>query len=295
MFIDLNTQYVETGQIHVPRIIDADRVVNLRCISEHCLSQWRCKPNAKGEIPSPGSTVMRHLNHPGYFPNNRQWLVDILDFIADPKIIAVVQEVLGDEVLFRTISLFMNPLTPGSDGNWHRDCQFFFDDFDKEKAAILKEGDNLAATRKSSGIQLQVALIPSNHSQFVPGSHRRWDTEDELYIRRSNGLKYATSNLMPGKTVTHQEPGDAAAFHHNGIHRGNYRPELYRRTLMLTYTGMAAERPKDEFSDQPWCAEPGYLDGVKPETKAFFERFIGEYRGFWEKRKGEPKGLVPVF
>lgn len=295
MNIDLNAQYVETGMIFVPRIIDAELVSSLRVIAEHCLCQWRCKANAAGKTPDANESVMRHLNHPGYYPGRREWLATFLDFLADPRIVGVVREVLGDEVLFRASSLFMNPLTQGNDGNWHRDSQFGHLDLEKEKAAVLKEGERLASTRRSSGIQLQIALIPSNHSQFVPGSHRRWDTDDEFYIRHSNGQKYCHSNLMPGATTTHQEPGDAAAFHYNGLHRGSYRPEVYRRTLMITYTGVSAERPKDVFSYQPWCLEPGYLDGVKPGTRAFFESFIETYRDFWRSRNGAPSNLVPAF
>jgi len=295
MFTDLNKQYVEQGLIFVPRIIEPERVPLLRTISEHCLCIWRSRPNELGQIPWVGSTVMRHLNHPGYFPKNREWLVEILNLVADPKIVGAVQEVLGDEVLFRTTSLFINPIADGNDGHWHRDSQFFYSDPEKEKAAILQESERLAATRKSSGIQLQIALIPSDHSQFVPGSHRRWDTDEEFYIRKSNDLRYACSNLMPNAVATHQSPGDAAAFHSNGIHRGTYHPEVYRRTLMLTYTGVSAVRTKDEFSYQPWCAAPDYLDGVKPETRVFFERFVDAYKDYWQTRKPEPSVFLPVF
>jgi hypothetical protein len=295
MLIDLNTQYVDNGVIYAPRVIDPAQVDVLRTLSEHCLAQWRTKPNARGQFPWFGSTVMRHLNHPGYYPRHRHWLVEALNFIANPKIISIVEEVLGDQVLFRCMSLFMNPLRDGNEGNWHRDSQFSNPDPEIEKTKVLAEADRLAATRKSSGIQLQIALIPSDHSQFVPGSHRRWDTDEEFYIRRSNDQKYIYSNLMPNAITTHQEPGDVAAFHHNGIHRGRYWTHVYRRTLMLTFTSMAAKPIKDEFTYQPWCLDPNYLDGVKPETKAFFNRFTDVYKEYLSTPQTEPSNFLPVW
>lgn len=286
MLVDLRKQYMETGVIFVPRIIDPALVRHIRVISEHCLCQWRLRAaaGAENDVNIANAHVMRHLNDPCYYAGRRQWLVDLLDFVAHPDILAVVREVFNDEVLFRCTSLFMNPLLDSMDGNWHRDSQFTTPDEETEKATFHRIADGLRQEKKGTSLQLQIALVPSDDSEYVPGSHLRWDNEEEYFIRRAEGFKHNRSNLMPGAVRTHQEPGDAAAFHPMGLHRGRYHAERYRRTFMLTYNAVSIDPKPDYFNTQPWCLEPGYLDGVKPETRVFFERFIDRFRGFWEAK-----------
>jgi hypothetical protein len=40
----------------------------------------------------------------------------------------------------------------------------------------------------------------------------------------------------------------------------------------------------DYFSNQPWFDTPGYLDGLASNTRAFFERFVAEYREQWREK-----------
>ena len=285
MLVNYRKQYAETGVIVVPRIVEPDIVARLRVICEHCLCQWRAREATNEGDPDRHNNahVIRHLNHPDYYdPAHRAWLVDLLDVVADPNIIDVVREVFDDEVLFRTTSLFFNPLHTSLDGNWHRDTQFTSPDEATEKQKVLHAAERMRQTGRPQSMQMQIALVPSDDSEYVPGSHLRWDTDEEYYIRRSNDMRYNRSNLMPGAVHTHQEPGDAAAFNPIGLHRGRYHAERYRRTLMLTYT--AASRPDiplDVFNAQPWCLDEGYLEGVKPHTRVFFERFIDRFRDQW--------------
>lgn len=287
MILDLRSQMADHGCIFVPKLLDNRQVARMRLISEHVLSQWRIKIAESGKpgIDDSNSTVMRHLNHPAYYAGRRAWLVEMLDIVADPKVLDVVREVFQDEVLFRCTSLFFNPLEKSRDGNWHRDSQFVTPTEEADREMMEKLAKYVKNTRKQTSIQLQIALVPSDDSEYVPGSHLRWDTPEEYYVRRADGQKHNESNLMPGAARTHQEPGDAAAFNAFGLHRGRYHADKYRRTLMLTYTAIGAKRDEDFFSYQPWCLEPDYLDGLSPHTREFFERFINEYRAFWTREK----------
>jgi hypothetical protein len=287
MILDLRSQMADTGCIFIPKLYDAALTGRMRVICEHVLSQWRIKSAEDGKpgIEDPGSAIMRHLNHPGYFAGRREWLVELLDAVADPRVLGVVREVFQDEVLFRCTSLFMNPLETSRDGNWHRDSQFVTPTEEADRAMVEELAGEVKRTRTTTTLQLQIALVPTDDSEYVPGSHLRWDTPEENFIRKADGGKHCTSSLMPGAARTHQEPGDAAAFNAFGLHRGRYHADRYRRTLMLTYTAMGTKRTRDYFSDQPWCLEPGYLDGVKPETRVLFERFIQEYRDYWGRKR----------
>jgi ectoine hydroxylase-related dioxygenase (phytanoyl-CoA dioxygenase family) len=168
-------------------------------------------------------------------------------------------------------------LAGGKDGNWHRDSQFGTPDDEQEKRII----DNLVSSGTS--IQLQIALVPSEDVEYVPGSHLRWDTPAEYAIRKADGGANNRANNMPGALRLALNPGDAALFNPYGLHRGRYHTEPLRRTLMLTYTKRSAPCA-DYFSNQPWFLEPGYLAGLKPQTRAFFDPFVAQYRDFWAEK-----------
>ena len=273
----LAEQWRTQGYIVVRGLFDPDRCRRLLAIAESALEQWRRRNPETGE-PGGGvnATVMRHLNHPGYFASSEEDArCELLSAIADRKVLSIGQSILGEAVLFRCTSLFMNPQEESLDGNWHRDSQFHCPDEADEREMIGRGGAG------GTSIQLQIALVPSDDVEVVPGSHLRWDTPDEYAIRRADGGIHNRSNRMPGALRVALQSGDAVAFNPCGLHRGRYHVDRMRRTLMLTYTQMSAPR-FDYFSDQPWFLEEGYLMGLNAETRGFFERFIEQYCSEWE-------------
>ncbi len=259
-----------------PSLYGTDVCERLLEISEGCLQQWRqCSPET-GEAGGVDATSMRHLNHPEYHRQDRAGQVTILEAAADPGVLELGSSILGEEVLFRCTSLFMNPLETGKDGHWHRDSQFLHPDVEEEKRVVTTLGE------RGNSFQLQVALVPSDDVEVVPGSHLRWDTPREFAIRHGDGQRHNRSCDMPGALRLDLAPGDGAAFNPYGLHRGRYHTDRLRRTLMLTYS--SASKPRfDYFSDQPWFLEKGYLEGLSSSAVRFYERFIEQYRGDWAK------------
>ena len=276
---DLAQRWQRDGYLVVPGLLSAARAARLATIVEPVLAQWRdCNPETGEPGGGPDATVMRHLNHPEYFSQERRAdLVDLLQTVADPAVLDVCGAILGAEPLFRCTSLFMNPQDGTKDGNWHRDSQFHHPDEEQEKQAIAAGGD------LGRSVQLQVALVPSDDVEVVPGSHRRWDTEAEYAIRRADGQKNNRSNAMPGALRVALGAGDAVAFNPLALHRGRYHADKPRRTLMLTYTSAAHPR-FDYFSNQPWFDADGYLEGLDEHTCAFFERFVDRYGNDWRAK-----------
>jgi len=277
----LQQQWEAEGYVVVRNMLDREQSAKLLPICETILAQWRVdnpetgKPGGTAE-----ATVMRHLNHTGYFGEHPEWLPTLLDVVADPSVLNVARTILGEEPLFRCTSFFFNPLAGGKEGNWHRDSQFTIPDDAQEKAKLGK----LASSGDS--IQMQIALIPSADVEYVPGSHLRWDSDAEYGIRKADGGIHNREGGMPGALRLALEPGDAALFNPYGLHRGRYQTQPDRRTLMLTYTKSSVPCA-DYFSNQPWFLTPGYLDGVKPATRAFFEPFIAEYKAFWLEKQAQ--------
>ena len=279
---DLRTMWETQGYVVQRGLFGAERAARLRVICDAILAQWRAKNPETGQPGgAPDATVMRHLNHPGYFQAHPEWRHELMDAIADPQVLDVARTILGEEPLFRCTSFFFDPLVGGKDGNWHRDSQFGTPDDTQEQALITR----LASAGNS--VQMQIALVPSDDVEYVPGSHLRWDTPAEYAIGKADGGQHNRSNDMPGAIRLALAAGDAALFNPYGLHRGRYHTGRLRRTLMLTYTKCSAPA-YDYFSNQPWFLEPGYLDELKPPTRAFFEPFVAQYQHFWREQKAQP-------
>jgi ectoine hydroxylase-related dioxygenase (phytanoyl-CoA dioxygenase family) len=278
---ELRTAWENEGYLVVRRIFDKQHTARLCTICDSILTQWRqANPETGQPGGKPDATVMRHLNHGGYFQTHPEWKEAIMAAIAHPQVLDVARTILGEEPLFRCTSLFFDPLEGSKDGNWHRDSQFGTPDDGKEQAILAQ------LSSAGDSIQMQIALAPSDDVEYVPGSHLRWDSPAEYAIRKADGGHHNRSNQMPGALSLALEPGDAALFNPYGLHRGRYHTGRLRRTLMLTYTKSSAPCA-DYFSNQPWFLEPGYLDGLHPQTSAFFAPFVAQYQAFWVEKQAQ--------
>lgn len=274
----LHQQWLELGYVVVPQLIAPARAERLREICDHIHAQWRERDPQTGRPgEKPDATVMRHLNHPAYFAQHPEWRIDVLEAVADPNVLAVAAQIFGEPAVFRCTSLFFNPSGIHLDGNWHRDAQFMTKSDEEEKQMVLNAGDG------GDGMQLQIALLPSEDIEVVPASHLRWDTPEEFAIRKADNGAHNRSNAMPGALRVRQNAGDAVLFNAMCIHRGRYYNDVPRRTLMLTYTRQSAPW-FDYFSDQPWFVNPDYLDGLSAHAQAFYQRFIAQYEANWRAK-----------
>ena len=142
-------------------------------------------------------------------------------------------------------------------------------------------------------MQIQCALLPSRHFEYVRGSHNRWDTDEELLIRKGGERRENRfSDRMPGAANDLLNPGDALVFCPWVIHRGHYLVNEPRRTLMFTYSN--GPRPTfpgvDGFTNQPWMLDKTYLEGLSPHATDVFNRFLGVYGPHIEAAQAEESG-----
>ncbi|MAE67054.1 MAG: hypothetical protein CMJ18_22565 [Phycisphaeraceae bacterium] len=268
-------QWDEHGFVSVPGLVDSDQVSALRQVCDAILRKHLANNPETNEPGDPDGRAMRHLNHPAYHEGDPDGLRLLLDTIADERILDLVNVILGERALFRCTTYWYNPVSAGKDGHWHRDIQFVYPD-EADQRRIISE-----ATPQES-VQIMLALIETEDNEFVPGTHLRWDSEEEYRIRLGDDQANNRSDRMPGAVRFHQEPGDVIAFHPYGLHRGRYHVDKARRTLMLSYSTESAAT-EDYFTDQPWFLMPGYLNALEPDKQAFYRRFVDRYSSFWRR------------
>jgi len=268
------TQWEEEGYLVLRELFNPALTASLHKNCDRALEKWlACDPDT-GQPGHMSTYVMRHLDRPEYTRENDAQRIEILEAAAMLDVLNVARAIFSEEPMYRCTSYWFNPREGRQDGNWHRDSQFSLTDETKEREHIEH------AEACGDGLQMQIALVASDDVEFVPGSHKRWDTPEEHRIRLAEKQKNCRSNEMPGALRIALQPGDAVLFNSLGLHRGRYHADKPRRTLMLTYT--RTSRPcRDYFSRQPWMLEDGALAGLKPETRAFYTKFVEQYRDFW--------------
>ena len=261
-------------------LFDAATVERLGAICDRVLKEWRRAPRCDNPPVGPQANYMRHLNDPGYHRDRSEDLSFLLNALGAPQVVDALSEALEEEFLFGMASLYFNPTGASQDGFWHKD-------------KIGGEADASLVPETGAGLQVQVALAPTDDLELVPGSHLRDYTPAEHEICVAEGGVHNRSNDMPGALRLRLEPGDAVFFTQLCIHRGRYHTDKNRRTLMLSVKKLAAaeftvrQRGLDYGSDQPWFLMPGYLDGVHGRARAFFGEFVDFYGPHWRAKLAE--------
>lgn len=215
------TELRKSSYAVVRGLIDIGSIDRLREICERVLTQWRRNPRSDNPPVGPQANYMRHLNDPNYHQDYPEDLVFLLNTIGAPRVVEVIEKALDEEFLFAIASLYFNPTGVSQDGFWHKD----------------KIGEEAHASRipeTGAGLQMQIALTPTDDLELVPSSHLRDYTPEEHAICVANGEIHNRSNAMPGAVRIELNPGDAALFTQLCIHRGRYHTDKLRRTLMIS-------------------------------------------------------------
>jgi len=134
----------------------------------------------------------------------------LFNFISSKKIMALVDSVISNNPAFMNTQLFFNPVNPQLKDFWHRDCQYDHD-VDVQKKVI----------HETQVVHLRVPLFDELGMELVPGTHKRWDTDEEYNVRQEEKGRASNESLSTGKVIE-LAAGDALVFSADMIHRGLY-------------------------------------------------------------------------
>jgi len=273
-------QLRECSYAVVRGLFDLATAQRLRAICERVLEQWRRAPRSDNPPVGPQANYMRHLNDPEYHRDHPDDLAFLLNAMGAPEVVEALSTALGEEYLFGMASLYFNPTGESQDGFWHKD-------------KIGHEAEVSLVPETGAGLQMQIALVPSEDLELVPGSHLRDYTPEEHAICIADGELHKRSNDMPGAIRLSLKPGDAALFTQLCIHRGRYHTDKLRRTMMISVKKRAAaqfsirQRGLDYSCDQPWFLMPQYVEGLNEHARTFFREFTDFYAPHWRSRLTE--------
>ncbi|NQY86159.1 MAG: phytanoyl-CoA dioxygenase family protein [Colwellia sp.] len=136
--------------------------------------------------------------------------VKLFNFISSKKIMNLVDAVIPTNPAFMNTQLFFNPVNPQQKDFWHRDCQYDHD-IEMQKKVI----------HDTQVLHLRVPLFDELGMELVPGTHKRWDSDEEFNVRQEEKGRVSSENLSTGKKIK-LAAGDLLVFSADMIHRGLY-------------------------------------------------------------------------
>ncbi|UTW55039.1 phytanoyl-CoA dioxygenase family protein [Kordiimonas sp. SCSIO 12610] len=162
-----------------------------------------------------------YITQKGILPSKDR--IKLFNFISDEKIHKALSENVSDNLAFMGTQIFFDPLNKKQKNYWHRDIQYNTLTLDEQKAIFDKQ----------NALHVRIPLKDENGIEIVPGTHKRWDTEEEFDTRMEQNGKLKHHDLMGGKTLRLQK-GDMLIFSANMIHRGLYGKDRFAFDLLFS-------------------------------------------------------------
>jgi ectoine hydroxylase-related dioxygenase (phytanoyl-CoA dioxygenase family) len=134
----------------------------------------------------------------------------LFKFIGSAKLMNVVASVMGGRPAFMNTQLFFDPVNKAQRNYWHRDPQYHLP-IEEQKEALL--GPNV--------VHFRIPLFDEPGLELIPGTHKRWDSNEELDVRLEQDGCKNHDDLSSGVSVK-LKACDLLVFSANMIHRGIY-------------------------------------------------------------------------
>ena len=201
----LNSSYNDQGYFVIRDYFNAAEISSLRTVVLKFLQLWIEDNEKFYQEEAFNSSLITGSQYLAF--DDR---VTLFNFISSQKIMAIVDSVISTKPAFMNTQLFFNPVNPQLKDFWHRDCQY-----DHEVAEQKK------AIQETQVVHLRVPLFDELGMELVPGTHKRWDNEEEFDVRQEEKGRVSSECLSTGKKIK-LAAGDLLVFSADMIHRGLY-------------------------------------------------------------------------
>ncbi len=175
------------------------------------------------------------------------------EYLMSQPVMRYVQPLLGADLRLGGVLIFTSPDEVDWSGGWHRD-------FGKNERDGSREVEMEILNRPIVSLKWHLALLDDSCLQLVPGSHRRYRTEEE----RDRLLKNRHADISTQK-VMHLKAGQTIFWNGNAVHRGVYKTRPERLTLAGSWQKHSdGEQPQNTDERLKWMLADN-VRGFLPE------------------------------
>lgn len=201
----LQQQYEEQGYFVLRNYFTTDEMASLRAVILSFHELWK-QDNAQFYQEEAFNSSL--ITGTQYLSEIQR--LTLFNFISAEKMMQVIDSVIVNKPAFMNTQLFFNPVNPQQQDFWHRDCQYDYEIADQRK--VIEE---------TQVVHLRVPLFDELGMELIPGTHLRWDNDEELNVRHElNGRD--SNEALPNSEKIPLEAGDVLVFSADMIHRGLY-------------------------------------------------------------------------
>lgn len=201
----LSAEYSKNGYFVVRNLFDDFELAPLTSVLEKFHRCWKEDNTASYEG---GAINSAYLTGTNYLSNQDSQI--IFEFVASSKMARITEVAFDLSPCFLNTQLFFDPFDRSQENYWHRDPQYHLS-IEEQKATLSRV----------NVVHVRIPLRKEQGIELVPGTHKRWDSEEELQIRLAKNGRKSSDDLLSGHTIELSR-GDALVFSANMIHRGLY-------------------------------------------------------------------------
>ena len=212
----MNLEYINNGYFVLKNIFDKAELAKIKDVLQVFHSRWK--------VQNSDFYLEKAIN--SAYITNAEFLTDeqrktLFELIGSTKVMDAVLSAIPNSPCFLNTQLFFDPVNPAQKNYWHRDPQYHLN-LEEQEAALC--GPEV--------VHLRIPLVNEPGIELVPGSHRRWDTREELDIRLEQKGHKSWEQISTGQIVA-LNAGDLLVFSANMIHRGIYGMDRFALDILF--------------------------------------------------------------
>lgn len=226
---------------------ELDHILNIKSILNNANEVW-LKENTNPKVINSA-----YLTSTKYLPNEKD-LDTIFGFLSSEPILNICKEIFENEFYFLNTQIFFNPTDKGMRPYWHRDIQYLG----------IPEEEQIQRIQKDFVWHFRIPLEADPGLWFVPGSHNRWDTEEEREVRLEME-NHRSHEPLPNQILIPHNPCDLLVFSAHLLHKAEYGKNRF--SFDVLYTNF----PESKHMVEKWNHFPNWgMSSFTNEQKKLF-------------------------
>ncbi|WHT72073.1 phytanoyl-CoA dioxygenase family protein [Myroides odoratimimus] len=207
MYLD----FEQNSYLYLPSFFTEEELTSIELILNNFHKQWLIE-NEQGYKKV---LINSHSLTSSPFITKQERLA-LFQFIAQAKLIDIVESIFPDKAKFLNTQLFFDPYHKEQKNYWHRDIQYTGLSIEEQQEKIKTE----------NVVHFRIPLKKENGIEIIPATHRLCDMPIEEDTRLSQHGRHPSDALERGQ-VFNLNRGDLFIFSANSIHRGLYGDERF--------------------------------------------------------------------
>ena len=182
------------------------------------------------------------------------------EYMGSKPLLDYVYAQIGTDLRLGVCTIFTNPHDKPFICPWHRDDGLRYHQEEEPELEYLR--------LPRSGCRWELALVDDYSLHLVPGSHRRYRTEQELRVTQE-GL----DEELEGDLKVHFKAGETVFFTGDCLHRAVHEPDCERLTLSASFSCHHYEEP-EETGRWGFMLDEGVREWLPENLRLYYDRWV---------------------